>query len=300
MQTSQNKNAQARVKAAMRTAKQDVLDFAAVGAARMMDDPCDAVLTETVYPGERGYLNRFAMNGSLGQTTGNTVVVFLYKPGNGVAYYNELPSDATSFTTAFGNTVPGNAFLAANATKSRCAAFCSSIRPIASAANVTGTIHFGMVAASAVANGTTFTAAGLINLLPESVSASQALYAPLEVKWCPGDVDDTYSPWPAIISDDDSDRTVLVVVARGLVAGSGVQYKNTAIWEWVPQLTTGIAQDPTSVRSSSADKEDVLRYLKRKDANWWWGLGKKTAKMGGKIVRGYVRGGVVGALGALM
>lgn len=274
------------------------LDSHAIGHAHMLTDPCDSQLCESVYPGDRGYVNRFVANASYGTGVGATSWCAVIKPGNVCSTNFDNVGSAVSNTLAFSKAAyPGAVFLAGSSSKVRAVSFCITLRPIASANNATGTIYFGIVNAQTLTNGTAVTNDILAQYCTNSVSAAQALLNPLEVNWCPGGFDDRYSA-TASLSDDDSDRNVLVVVGTGFPAASGVQYRMTAITEWSPAGTQGIIADATSTSSSRNTIQQVTRALKQKDPNWWWSLGRRTLKLGKAVVGGYAAGGAVGALGA--
>lgn len=291
----QPRRQQAKVIQVARPVSGDLLDAAGRKAAHMLFDPCGSMLEESVYGGERGFVNRFVRTGTHGTAAGQTASVFIYKPGNALAAYASVVDDVTSFAVSFGTSFPGQGYMNTNGTKCRAVSFCSIVRPVASPNNATGTIHFGILPASALPQGASTTVSALVGMLPQSVSVSNALYTPLEIKWVPGNGDGNYSPLTGITSDDDTDRNLVVIVVRGVPAASGVQYKDTAIMEWVPNLTSGIATDLTQPRSSRNDIDDVLRVLKQKDPNWWWSLGMKAFKLGKKAVAGYASGGIAGA-----
>lgn len=276
------------------------LDLVAKSHAAMLHDPCNSDLTPSVYSGDRGYVNRFVFNNNLGTTAGTTAWAYIIKPGNSISFNTDQPTSAATIAVGYANGYPGNVFLAANAAKHRCVALCTTIRPTAAPSSATGTIHFGIVNAASVANGTVVSVDSLVGLCSDSVSVSQALMQPLEVKWSPGGFDDRYSPtWTAgFTGDDDSDRNVLIVCGIGFIAASGVQARTTAIQEWSPKQSLGITNDATSVSPSKCDKECVLRMLKAKDKSWWWSLGKKTFNFGKGVTKGYYTGGAIGALGA--
>lgn len=276
------------------------LDACATNHMRMLYDPCDASLEESVYPGDRGYVNRFVANASYGTGAGATSFMAVIKPGNAVSTNFDSALSATPSVLAFSKAAyPGASFLNANTSKNRAVSFCITVRPIASANNATGTIYFGIVNAQTLANGTSVSPDVLAQYCTNSVSAAQALINPLEIKWCPGGFDDRYGATTAL-SDDDSDRNVLVVVGTGFPAASGVQYRMTGITEWSPAGTLGIVADATSVSKSNNTISNVTRVLKQKDPNWWWSLGKKTMRLGSTVVGGYAAGGPVGALGAAL
>jgi len=275
------------------------LDPAAVAHAQMLNDPCGADLKPTVYPGDRGYLNRFVRNATLGTAVSETSFIYIVKPGNALGHQTGNASSSGSITIAFGNgNFPGDSFFSTNAAKQRCAAFCTSIRPNAAPNTATGTIHFGIMPAAAVVNGSVKTADQLIQYTTESVSAAQALMAPLDIKWVPGSFDDRYCPQG--VTDDDSDRNVLIVVGVGFPAASGVQIRETAIVEWSPKTNLGVALDSTSVKESDCDKDCVIKYLNSRDKDWWWSLGKKALNITKNAVTGYFTGGAIGAIGSMV
>jgi hypothetical protein len=281
-------------------APEDALDLPAVKAAQMYDDPCGADLTQSVYPGDIGYLNRFTAVSSGGVGATETATVYIFKPGNNVAHATSAATPGSTFTIAYADTLaPGAAFLNTTATKVRCAGACITVRPLSAPNTCTGQIYFGNVAASSVANGLATLTYNSLAANLSSISASQALMEPLEIKWSPGSFDDRYSPTTSITEDDDTDRNVLVVVVIGLPAAAGVQFRTTAIYEWAPLVSQGIQQDTTQVKASRCDFNCVLRNLKRKDSQWWWNLGTKVVRASQKIGVGYYTGGVVGAATAL-
>lgn len=284
------------------TPQPDALDQYARAHAKMLWDPCGAELSESVYPGDRGYVNRFTNNQGLGVTATDTVFALIVKPGNQVQHASAAATLGATTTIAYGTgSFPGQAFLATNAAKARCISHCVTVRPNAAPSSGTGTIHYGIINASALPNGKSLSFNDIQGFCTESVSASQALMAPLEIKWSPGGFDDRYNGFTAgapAISDDDSDRNVLVVLFSGYPAGSGALCKYTTIQEWAPNVALGVVCDATSVKKSVCDVQCVLRNLKRKDANWWWQLGTAAAKGASAIASGYYTGGPVGAMTA--
>ncbi|QKI28956.1 hypothetical protein 2 [Ginkgo biloba narna-like virus] len=266
--------------------------------AVMLSDPCGADLHPTVYSGDRGYINRFTSNTVVGVGASETTFAYLVKPGNQCIHASAAAASFSSTTLAYAvGSFPGNTFLNTNSSKARAAGFCVTVRPIAAPSVATGTLHFGIVNAASLANGVSLTFDQIIQMCTESVSVSQALMAPLEVKWSPGGFDDRYNSY-GIITDDDSDRNVLVIVGTGLNAALGCQMKLTAITEWCPRGTVGIVNDSTQVKPSVCDKDCVLRALKAKDHKWWWSLGTKAWKVGKNVAQGYYSGGAIGALSA--
>lgn len=278
--------------------KSDGLDSDAQKHAMMLYDPCSAQLSQSVYTGDQGYVNRFISNFTFATGGTETVAVCILKPANGVMFTTGAANTGTNFTIGFSvASVPGTNFLVANASKQRAVAACLAVRPIAAPNAATGTLHYGVVSAQSVALGTLTNAGALLDLCTESVSYSQALMAPLEVKWSPGGFDDRYAI-PATNSDDDSDRNVIILVGIGQNVSSGLAVRSIAINEWIPKVGLGINNDATATKTSSCDISCVLRNLKRKDTDWWWSLGKSALKITKSMATGYYSGGVVGAMGA--
>lgn len=277
--------------------KKQALDVHAMAHARMLADPCNADLAPTVYTGDRGYMNRFVNNYSAGVTTGQTAWCIIVKPGNQVAHLSADTTSATATILTYSTTnFAGNVFLAANSSKARTAGYCVDVRPFSSPNTVTGTIHFGIVNAQSLAAGTSITYDNLTQYCTDSVSASQALMAPLSVKWSPGSFDDRYSPYGSL-ADDDSDRNVILIVGIGFPAATGAQLRCVSIVEWAPLKGLGAVNDATSVRYSTFDKDAVLQYLKSKDSSWWWSIGTRGLRFI-KAASTFYAGGAIGAMPA--
>lgn len=273
------------------------LDAYGAAAANMLYDPCGAELVPTVYSGDRGYINRFIANSSVSIVALDTVSILVVKPGNQTCFFAGGATSTTNTAVTWNNTLyPGKPFYNTNASKARSAGYCMAVRPNSAPNTATGTIYFGNVSASAFPNGINVNADALIPLLSESVSCSQALMNPLEVKWCPGGFDDRYNTVGVNI-DDDSDRNVLVVVTIGLPAASGLNVRQTALTEWTPNNALSITNDATAIKPSVCDKDCILQHLKRKNPNWWWNLGRKAVDVTTSIATGYYTGGIVGAMG---
>lgn len=278
----------------------DDLDGPAQAAAHMLYDPCGSELVPSVYPGDRGYINRFSSNFNAGGAAGETSSVVIFKVGNNVVYNGSAASSTTALTIAYADTqAPGAGFLNPNADKIRATGGCLIIRPLTSPNNSTGQIYYGVIPASTVTQGTPVSAQDLIPLLSQSCTASQALLNPLEVKWSPGTFDDRYCPSTGITGDDDTDRNVIVVVTVGFPAAGGINVRANAIYEWCPRPALGVSIDSTSVAPSKCDISCVLRNLKRKDADWWWQLGRKTLSGMSSVGTAYVTAGAPGAIVAL-
>lgn len=270
------------------------LDLMALKHAHMLYDPCNSDLSESTYPGDRGYVNRFTANNGTPTLAGHTGFVLIFKPGNALGHISSFTDPAANITIAFGNgNYPGNAFYSTNCAKQRAVAFCVSLQHLASATNVSGFIDFGVISAAQLPNAAVMSPNQIAGLLTNKVTAMSTLTQTLEVKWCPGSFDDRYCPQG--VTDDDSDRNVVVIVGRNLAASVGTGFKVTAITEWAPKVGLEVALDATSVKESECDKDCVIKYLNSRDKDWWWELGAKTLKFATRALKGYARGGFLGA-----
>lgn len=281
----------------VRVVDNDSLDEPAENAKRMLMDPCNSRLVPTVYGGDQGYVNRGTSFYGAAQGTNETSFIIIQKFGVNVAYNASFATSSTNFTVGFADTqAPMAAFLNAVASKARCAGACINVRPNASPNNSTGLIKWGVIPASTLAEGTVTNVDNVNRLLNESCSAPQALMQPLEIRWSPGLFDDKYVPTTGVLADDDTDRNILVITGLGFpltgaagTNGTGISANVTGIYEWTPAIAQSTSIDSTSVKQSRCDIDCVLRNLKRKNASWWWSLGKKA-------VEGYFTGGPVGAV----
>lgn len=270
------------------------IDQPALAHAKLLYDPCGAELVASVYPGDRGYVNRFTSTLSLAQAVGQTCGAIIIKPGNALTHISADSLSSLTSVMAFGpGNFPGNTFYSTNAAKQRAVAACINISPNASLTNVTGTFHFGVVSAASVINGTSKTFDELAEMCTERIAAATLLTQPLEVKWVPGSFDDRYCPQG--VTDDDSDRNLILVVFRGLPAASGITARLTAVTEWVPKTNLGIAFDATATKPSDCDKECVIKYLNSRDKTWWWNLGSKVFNITTRAAKGFASGGFLGA-----
>lgn len=286
--------AKTRPRARRATADADALDSHAIAAARMLMDPCGADLAPTVYPGDRGYINRFqGIVASAGGAAGETATIWVVKPGVGVAWNAGAALPTTSITVGLADSQFPGAGVTNTYSKMRTAGFCSIIRPNTAVNTATGMIYYGNIPATYFTQGRVFSGgvSDLLGLLTQSVSCAQAVVSPLEVCWSPGAFDDRYCPISGVTSDDDTDRNALVVVCVGMPAATGLNIRNTVIHEWTPGENQAVI-DSTSVNPSKCDFNCVLRNLKRKDANWWWRLGTRLAHGAISVLGAYTTGGV--------
>jgi hypothetical protein len=268
------------------------LDSHALAHMRMLYDPCSAELAESVYSGDKGYVNRFKSDFSVGGNAGTVATAIFIYPGAGLMGTIETATPATSQIFTLNNSgVPGVSYLISNASKIRTVASCVVVSPLSSPNNAVGQIHYGVIPANSIISGGSYSINGLLSLCTQRVSAANALTNPLEVKWSPGGFDDRYSQ---ITNDDPSDRNEILIIGYGLTPTTGLALRRIDITEWVPLQNTGIAFDGTATKKSRCDINCVIRNLKRKDSNWWWSLGQKALGGIALMSQAYMSGGLVG------
>lgn len=269
--------------------KGDDLDSYGLAALKMYDDPCGATLSETIYEGDQGFVNRFVSNFSFITGGGQTSGLCIVRPSIGVASLSAAATATDSQTVTYGDSVmPGAAFLNNNAGKIRCAGFCAIITPQSAPNTATGQIAVGVVPANVFAQASTYTADQVSSYLTEKASASQALVNPYQVKWCPGVMDDRYVSATGVTGDDDNDRNAIAIAITGLPPATGVNVRLVGIYEWSAVSNIGIAMDATATKRSRCNLACVIRNLKRKSPTWWVELGKTVG-------RGYLDAGLSGA-----
>lgn len=289
------KKIQSKQRAVMKMVRQpaDVLDEAAYKHLAMLYDPCGADLDESVYGGDKGYVNRFKTDFAIGGGAGTTSVALFFIPGSGLMGNIETGTPGVGQVFTLTNSgVPGASFLTTNASKSRTVAACAVVAPIVSPNVATGQIHYGVVPASTVISGGNYSINGLLTMCTQRCAAANALINPLEVKWSPGGFDDRYSPIST--NDDPSDRNAILIIGLGLPPQTGLTIRRVDITEWAPLQNTGITFDAAAHNRSTCDINCVIRNLRRKDPDWWWSLGRKALGGVRKLSSAYMTGGLVG------
>jgi len=286
-----------KAKATVAGVRQAILDDKAVAAANMLMDPCNAKLSEACYRGDVGYKSRFVNNQSLGTGAGQTAAAIAFIPSNNTyAFVASTSSGISSTWTVVGG--PGTGFLGGAASSIRSLGACVSATPISANLNTSGQVYTTICPVNSLpsnaASGTAVTIDNLLLLCNKYGKLS--IDEPMETKFIPAAGDENYSPITVAPPSDLSDNNCILMCFVGLPPASGVICRLTNIIEWKPQPFTGISSESYQGNPSVNTIEHVKQALVRKDANWWSNIGKGAYS----VVRGYVTGGMVGAMGAAM
>jgi len=298
------RKAKRAVRGAVRKAKRladtvstTMLDAKAAAAANMLMDPCNAALSEACYRGDGGYRSRFVTNTTIGVTAGNTAAAIAFIPSNNTVAVCSAASSGAATTWAV-LSGPGSGFLSSTASAIRSLGACISASPVTSNLNVAGQVYTTICPVSSLqSNAVAGSAVTIDNLLSLCNKYGKVtIDAPMESKWIPGSSDEEYTTGTASLPSDVSDNNVILMCFVGFPGASGFVCRLTNIIEWKPQPFLGIVSESYLGNPSKNTIEHVKQALKAKDPNWWSNIGKGVYS----VVRGYMTGGAVGAIGAAM
>lgn len=245
------------------------LDAQALAYAKLLADPCGAMLTHPIYSGgEGGYLVRCESFFSFATGAGNTAGILHWVPGAANATGTELMVNAAAdggtaiaIGTAVGINTPGRAFLSDTVAQYRCVAACARVAYQGSESTRAGRIHYGQ------------TSGGFLNTLEVQSSDSAAQGLPhysrtppteIEIKWTPTDADQLMvDPTGAEVASDRGRRGAITIAAGGLPANVGLTVRLTAIYEWQPAAAKGLAVPMESRARSRNTLDQVLNFVQK-------------------------------------
>jgi len=266
-----------------------ILDQKAMAAAKMLEDPCNATISEACYRGDLGFRNRFVASVTLLNGAGVTAGAIAFIPGPNIVYWMAAANSTTGVTwTSFNG--PGTNFIQTNAVAIRSLGACISSTPVAPNLSTSGQVYTSIVPVSALAVGSTQTPDQLSQLCNKY--GKVVIDQPMETKWIPGSADENYNT--PFVTADSSDQTAILMVYVGLPAASGIISRFTNITEWKPLNSLGIASESFHGNPSRNTIEHVKQALARKNPNWWSNIGTLAYS----VIRGYATAGMVGAVGA--
>lgn len=251
------------------------LDEPAQCWAKLLNDPCNAPLCESPYPGQKGYMTRFSGVVTQSVGAGNTGVFFKVSPQGCFIAQGATASGATTFTpTNVSNTFPGYNFLFSNSNQVRCVAGCvqawSSLSPL----NITGNVHAGVVNTSAID-----VAGQSLDALSQLAAASGKLTAEMvELKWRPGPVDEEYAPIGSG-TFDLTDTNSVFYAFTGLSSSDVITFKVTFVYEWIPKANLGINQSPSKSVMTRFRVPNILAAMDRHMPEWWHGTMRALGKV---------------------
>jgi hypothetical protein len=125
-----------------------------------------------------------------------------------------------------------------------------------------------------------------------NVSGKIGIDEPMECKWIPASNDEEYN----IVGQqsDTSDSSVVLMLFVGYPAASGFTVRATNIVEWKPKPNIGISTESYLGNPSRNTIEHVKTALLKRDKHWY----TNVAKGAYSVLRGYLKGGYMGAASA--
>jgi len=272
----------------------DMLDAKAVAAAKMLEDPCNATLSEACYRGDQGYRNRFVASAVYGGGAGQNALAVVYSPTANAYYFSTTVGSGVTgtWTTVSG---PGASFVGSNASGIRSLGACLQATPNAANLSTSGQVYTAVVSTASIGllSGTSPSCDSLAQLCNKYGKIN--IDAPMETKWIPASSDEDFQP-PNVLPTDATDSNIILMVFIGFPAASGITLRFTNIIEWKPLANLGIATESFLGNPSRNTIEHVKQALRSKDPNWWSNVGKGAYS----VLRGYATGGTMGAFGAAM
>lgn len=271
------------------------LDAQASAYARILADPCNAPLTHPVYSGsDGGYLVRFSTINTYGTGSGTTTAgIVHWVPGaiglsGGLNYthiYNEsaLASTAASVLSSAQAVTPGAVFLSSNASQYRVVAACATIYWAGTELARQGTVSVGNTTGGLIANGASV-APGVV--FPVLSNTQRIPEGKIEIRWRPSSADQLFqSVANAPSAADLSQHAALTIFYNGLPAGgAGFVVHWTAVYEYIPSTTLGLAVSVNSRNTSTNTLDHVINALDR-TGDWMFG------KDGGSMLLGAAKVG---------
>lgn len=265
----------AKPKGKVRSKAAAMLDRRAMALARSLADPCNAVLEPGVYPGQTGFITRFATTSQLILNASQTAFIQATNPAAMIGWGVAAADGSTALTPAFvQSNVPGAAFVNANCKAVRCLGACFEFFTNAAPLNAQGTFYYGVVPHSSIANGF-----GSINAATGLVQHMSKVNADAyEIKWRPGVLDEQYTtPNQNLIASEWDDKNTIVLMGTGFPVNSTVTLKTTIILEWLPVNNIGLAAPVTGTVSHTTTSQ-VVHALDSAHPTWWGGRVGDAAK----------------------
>lgn len=258
-----------------------VLDPQAQAFARILADPCNAPLVHPVYSGsDGGYLVRFSTINTYGTGSGTTTSGLVHwVPGAiglsaGLNYshvYAEAPLASTSASVLAQSqaVTPGAVFLNSNSSQYRVVAACATIYWAGTELARQGTISVGNTTGGLVVNGSSV-APG--SVFPTLSNTQRIPEGKIEIRWRPSSADQLFSNVTSPPTAADLNQHAgLTIFYNGLPAGgAGFVVHWTAVYEYVPSTTLGLAVSVNSRNTSTNTLDHVINALDR-TGDWMFG-----------------------------
>lgn len=271
----------ARVKNAARQIPRTLLDAQARQYAELLRDPCNAKLTQSVFPGAGGaFVSRFETDYIINATGVDTGALLVFTPGftagaqGALGASVALAGDTTGFNITTPLASPGATFLATT-DQYRAIAACAEVYWPGTELNRAGILGLGIVDSAIIntfSSGNNATTANTRTLCQhtERMPESKAT-----INWRPGDFDQAATGTSS--SSLLSGRQSLLITAAGIPPSTGIRVRLVVVVEWWPKAGTGLVATVPQVTTRVSTNE-VLYALDR-TGNWLINTYKKAAPM---------------------
>jgi len=154
---------------------------------------------------------------------------------------NKLAASNTAFTPVETVAAAGYTFLTTTASAWRGVGYCLEVNYIGTELNRSGKLYTGTVPASLIPAGTATSVDSIKTLLSNDTRTPDRQ---LESKWFPGVTNEDYTNRGG--STYPNSNNVTLIVAENMPAGIQLAFKETVIYEWIPQPGLGFVA-PTSL-----------------------------------------------------
>lgn len=273
-----------RVRTGRRLAiKRPQLDTAARQWAELIADPCNAKLTNSIWPGTTGsFVARFETDYVLFSDATATAGVVVFVPGSNSVYTpTAIPTgDNMSLLLANSGNGPGANFLSTSAGSIRCVAACAQLSFPGTELNRCGVVGGGVSTFGTFAqNVTTAGGGGNMSITAAEVRAmcqhtERMPASAMEILWMPGAGDQDWFELRggqnnSAVVDLISDKNCIMLSASGFPAGTGIRVRLVSVLEWVPKSGRGLVST-VEVPKSNNTINDVLRALPASRGTDWF------------------------------
>lgn len=229
--------------------------------ARLLHNPDNGDHMFDVYDGERGETQKFVSTITLNTTAGHTAgfLALCGATGNGVWQTGANSSTALTFAL-LNSSCPGQTFLNANASKTRCKALKLEMIPsAASFQTLTGEAAAGCTTTASFLSGTT----SVDHLFDISKAYGPLRREVVSSRWMPSGLDHTYAPYNTVPSED---HNFVFIAYRGWPAGVQLSIRISYVVEYTVKNTIGIP--PTGLNSIPLGHTQVISAMQVHDPHW--------------------------------
>lgn len=256
------------------------LDASATAYAKLLMNPCSEILVHPVYGGgEGGYLLRCESFLTLGTAATSTAGYLQWTPGlmgpnNTELLLGESATSSTAFTAVSSASAPGKAFLQSTASNIRCVAACMKVSYPGAELDRSGRLHFGGCSGSLIDLGQILT--------PDQLSTTLEHYTrtpggEIEIVWKPNAADQLFTDPTIANASIEKDRKSAVAFAfAGIKAGTGLNIRFTAVYEWQPAVAQGLAVPNTSRSMSNNSLDQIVNAVQRTGFNFIHGVASEA------------------------